>query len=145
MTEGGNGTVSPESAEVALNDSFALTITPYIGYAVDTIKLDNISYVNNNQTVLPDNSTWEKFVIKDVTEDHKITVSFSISTGTDGIPDKYKYEVSAVAEEGGSASPETQLVAHGNDAIIDIDADANMAVDTITANGITYVNDGDAE
>lgn len=145
MTEGGNGTVSPESAEVALNDSFTLTITPYIGYAVDTIKLDNISYVNNNQTVLPDNSTWEKFVIKDVTENHEITVSFSVSTGTDRIPDKYKYEVSAVAEEGGSVLPETQLVAHGNDAIIDIDADANMAVDTITANGITYVNDGDAE
>lgn len=51
-------------------------------------------------------------------------------------------QVTATAGPGGSVSPEKQNVIQGEDAVIDITPDEQMAVDTITANDETYVNDG---
>ena len=127
---------------MALHESFTLTIIPDVGYAVDTIRVDSAEYINNNQTILPDGSSWTTFILLDVSAEHTIIVSFAADTDGSGIPDKYKYTVTAIAEEGGTASPESQLVVHGGDASIDITPDMLMAVDTITANGVTYVNDG---
>ena len=92
---------------MALHESFTLTITPDVGYAVDTIRVDSTEYINNNQTILPDGSSWTTFMLLDVSAEHTIIVSFAADTDGSGIPDKYEtITVTAVAGDGGSVSPE---------------------------------------
>lgn len=130
--------------EVALNDSVTFTVIPDNGYAVDTIVLDGVTYINNGTSEPPRDSSWSTIYIASVTKDTSISVSFAICTDDTGIPDKYKHTVSATAGPGGQVSPESQLVVTGEDAIIDIVPDDGMAVDTITANNVEYINDGNS-
>ena len=141
-TAGSHGSVSPESAEVALNDSITLTVTPDNGYAVDTINIDGQAFVNNGKSDPPSGSTWLSIVIADVTANHTITVTFAACTDDTGVPDKFKHTVTATAGPGGAVVPESQLVVDGRTAEIEIIPDEGMAVDTITAGETVYVNDG---
>lgn len=59
-----------------------------------------------------------------------------------GVPDKYKYVVSAVAQSGGSVAPESQFVLPDGTAEITATPDPGMAVDSIILPDVTYVNDG---
>lgn len=91
---------------------------------------------------LPEGSTWEQFVVSNVTADVEVSVTFAADTNGNDVPDKYEnFSVTAVAGEGGSAVPATQTVAFGNDATITITPAQGMAVDTITIGDTTYIND----
>ena len=136
--------VSPVSEDVALGDTFTLNITPDNGYAVSTISIDGSQYTNNGVSEPPANSTWLTVVLTDVNEPHTIIVTFDTTSDSSGIADKYKLTVNASSGTGGQVSPKTQKVVSGSDAAIDITPDAGMAVDTITANDVEYVNDGKA-
>lgn len=81
-------------------------------------------------------------VLKNISATHHIEVTFSSTSDDSGIPDKYKHIVSATSGEGGSVDPKSQKVVDGGSAVIDITPDANMAVDEISTNSETYVNDG---
>ena len=139
---GNGGLVSPVSEDVGLGQSFTLSITPDSGYAVSTISIDGNLYINNGVSEPPANSTWLTVVLTDVNEPHTIIVTFDTTSDSSGIADKYKLTVNASAGTGGQVSPKTQKVVSGSDAAIDITPDAGMAVDTITANDVEYVNDG---
>lgn len=128
---------------MALNDPFTFTVTPNSGYAVDTITINGTQYVNNGSSEPPYASSWVTVTVDSVTENLSISVSFATCTDDTGIPDKYKYTVTANAGSGGKVSPESQLVVDGSDATIDINPDDGMAVDAITVNDVdTYINDG---
>ena len=139
---GNGGLVSPVSEDVDLGGTFTLNITPDSGYAVSTISIDGNQYINNGVSEPPANSTWLTVVLTDVNEPHTIVVTFDITSDGSGIADKYKLTVNASAGTGGQVSPKIQKVVSGSDAAIDITPDAGMAVDTITANDVKYVNDG---
>ena len=141
---GNGGLVSPVSEDVGLGQSFTLSITPDSVYAVSTISIDGNLYINNGVSEPPANSTWLTVVLTDVNEPHTIIVTFDTTSDSSGIADKYKLTVNASAGTGGQVSPKTQKVVSGSDAAIDITPDAGMAVDTITANDVEYVNDGKA-
>lgn len=136
------GSVQPESVDVALGSSVTFTITPDSGYAVDTLTINGSTYINNGTTDAPEGSTWTSVTISDVDSSTTFSVTFAECTDESGVPDKYKHTVTASAGEGGSVSPESQLVVDGSDATIDIIPDEGMAVDTIDVNGTQYVNDG---
>lgn len=136
------GQVSPASANVALGDSFELTILPDESYAVDTIRVNEVAYVNDGRTVLPEGCTWDYFVVPDIQSNTTITVSFAATSGSTSVPDKYKLIVNAISNGNGSVSPSRQLVVYGSDAIINITPDVGFAVDTITDGTNTYVNNG---
>lgn len=127
---------------MALNSPVTFTITPDEGYAVDTITIDGTAYVNNGISEPPYNSGWVTVTIDDVSENMTVSVTFDVCSDDSGIPDKYKHTVTAMAETGGSVSPKSQLVVDGEDATIDIQPDDGMAVDTISVNGESYINDG---
>lgn len=119
-----------------------MNITPNSGYAVSTISIDGNQYINNGTSQPPENSTWLTVVLTDINGPHTIIVTFDTSSDGSGVADKYKLAVNATAGPGGKVSPETQKVVSGQDASVDITPDVGMAVDTITANDIEYVNDG---
>lgn len=55
---------------------------------------------------LPEGSTWSKFVLKNVTEDQTVTVTFAPDANDDGIPDKYQIvTVSATTDGTGEVTP----------------------------------------
>ena len=143
MSTGVGGTALPVSADIAQGQSFTCQINPSNGYAVDTITIGSSSSVNNGTSEPPEHSCFRTITITNVQSDVNISITFDYCTDDTGVPDKYKLQVNATAGPGGSVSPENQNVIHGEDAIINIVPDENMAVDTITANDETYVNDGE--
>lgn len=140
--DGGNGQVSPESFEVALDSSVTFTITPDTGYAVDTISYLGTTYTNNGVSTPPENSSWVEVTIDKVSKAFELVVTFDVCESNDGVPDKYKKTVTAKSGRGGKVSPKNQKVVKGKDATVNIEPDDNMAVDTITDGDTTYVNDG---
>ena len=90
---------------------------------------------------LPEGSTWDKFIVDNVTSDVEVQVTFAPDTNDNDIPDKYEnFKVSVETSEGGSADPESQVVAFGQSATINITPETGYVVDTITVGDITYVN-----
>ena len=141
MSTGVGGTALPVSADIAQGESFTCQINPSNGYAVDTITINSSSYVNNGTSEPPEDSSFRTIVLNDVQSDVHISITFAYCTDDTGVPDKYKLKVTATAGPGGKVSPEKQNVVSGEDAVIDIIPDENMAVDTITTNDEEYVND----
>lgn len=131
--------------EVALNDPVTFNLNPDSGYAVDTIIINGSSYINNGVSEPPEDSSWVTLYIPEVTEGLSISVSFSACSDDSGVPDKYKHTVTATAGPGGSVSPETQKVVDGEDAVVEIDPEDGMAVDTISTGEDEYVNDGKSD
>lgn len=127
---------------MALNEDYSLSILPDSNFAVDTITIDGTAYVNDGRGLPPENSSWTTVNILDVTSNHTITVSFSATSDTTGVPDKYKLRIQAISSGNGSVSPSEQLVVYGSDAIININPDEGYAVDTIDDGTNIYVNDG---
>ena len=90
---------------------------------------------------LPEGSTWEQFILENITSDQTITITFAEDANGSGVPDKYEtFTVTATAGEGGSVSPEKKIVAFGSDATFEISPDSGFAVDTIVVGDTTYVN-----
>lgn len=127
---------------MALNEDYSLSILPDSNFAVDTITIDGTAYVNDGRGLPPENSSWTTVNILDVTSNHTIAVSFSATSDTTGVPDKYKLRIRAISSGNGSVSPSEQLVVYGSDAIINISPDEGYAVDTIDDGTNIYVNDG---
>ena len=49
---------------------------------------------------LPDGSTWNRFVIENVTENQEIRVTFAPDENNDGVPDKYQTVVVSADTDG---------------------------------------------
>ena len=65
---------------------------------------------------LPAGSTWNRFVIENVTENQEIRVTFAPDANSDGIPDKYQtVVVTASANGSGTVDPSKKEIALGED------------------------------
>ena len=85
---GPNGTVKPSGeTEVKKGGSLTISITPNQGYAVDTITVDSVDYVNNGDGML---EVWDKFTFASVKANHDLYVTFARDRNGNGIPDKYE-------------------------------------------------------
>ena len=90
---------------------------------------------------LPGGSTWEQFILENVTSNQTVTITFAADTDGSGIPDKYEtITVTAVAGDGGSVSPEKKIITRGEDVTLSITPNSGFAVDTIVTEDTTYVN-----
>ena len=87
-TAGSNGTVDPSGeTPVKKGNNLTISITPNQSYAVDTIRVDGIRYVNNGHGML---GVWDKFTFASVNADHDLYVTFAEDQNGNGIPDKYE-------------------------------------------------------
>ena len=65
---------------------------------------------------LPGGSTWNRFVIENVTENQEIRVTFAPDANSDGIPDKYQtVVVTALADGSGTIDPSKKEITLGED------------------------------
>lgn len=148
ITEGASGGyVQPESVDVALGSSYTFTIVVNPGWAIDTITLDSVSYINNGVNDPPPSSTWTSILVQNIDNNTSLSISFAISISNDDVPDKYKNLVTASAGDGGSVHPDRQYVYDGESAVINITSDKDMAVDTISVESQSgsieqYINNG---
>lgn len=99
--------------------------------------------MNNGQSNPPSDSTWTKLNFQSAQNGMSIEVSFSESSDDTGVPDKYKFTVAVTLGDGGIAEPMSQLVVYGKSATINITANQDMAVDTISDGDNEYINNGD--
>lgn len=83
----------------------------------------------SNTNKLPEGSTWNKFIIENVTENKEIKVTFAADINSDGIPDKYqRVTVSAAADGEGSVDPLKNEIALGEDCSFTVTPGAGMAL-----------------
>ena len=87
-TSGPNGTVKPYGVtKVNEGDNLTISIYPNWCYAVDTITVDGVRYVNNGHGML---GVWDKFTFASVNANHDLYVTFARDRNGNGIPDKYE-------------------------------------------------------
>ena len=144
---GPNGTVEPSGeSKVKKGGSLTISITPNQGYAVDTITVDSVDYVNNGDGML---EVWDKFTFASVDANHTLYVSFAEDQNGNGIPDKYEeedpnppqpgkdeYIIYAYAGRHGDIEPSgTVTVQAGENEIFYFDPDNGYEVDYLVVDG----------
>ena len=91
---------------------------------------------------LPDGSTWNSFVLQNVTEDQTVTVTFAPDLNDDGIPDKYQTVTVLTSTDGdGTVSPQKNEVALGGNAVFTVTPGAGQALYQIkNGESVLYTN-----
>ena len=78
---------------------------------------------------LPGGSTWNRFVIENVTENQEIRVTFAPDENNDGVPDKYQtVVVSADTDGSGTVDPSKKEIALGEDIAFTVTPGAGQAL-----------------
>lgn len=136
-----NGT--QDSVRVKVGQDCAIQFAANSGYAIDTVTIDDQSFVNNGQNDPPNGTSWDGITLKGVQKDHVISVTGAATTDSTGVADKYKFTVTPVivGSTGGEVTLDPQLVVYGHDATATITPDAGMSVESIETKSETYVND----
>ena len=122
-TSGSGGSITP-SGSVIVNhgDSQTFTFTPNIGYRISNVRVNNVS-----------TGTPGQYTFSNITDDHSITVSFSLITNT----------ITATAGTGGTISPGGNISAEwGSDQTFTISSNtgyyiSDVRVDNVSAGAIT--------
>lgn len=140
----GAGTVDPLKNEITLGEDATFTVTPGEGMALYQVKSgDNVLYTNTSE-----NPFTGTYVVSDVMEDTLLTFVFSADTDGDGIPDASEtwYKVTMAGDDNVSVTsngqPNEVNVKIGNSATVEFAPSAGYAVDTVTIDGESYINDG---
>lgn len=130
-----------DSVRVKIGTDCPIQFSAISGFAIDTVTVDEQSYINNGQTEAPNGTSWDGITLTNVQKNMTVSVTGAATTDDTGVADKYKYQITVtVAGEGGQAEAHPQLVVYGHDAEVDISPDANQAVDSIQTSVDTYVN-----
>ena len=132
-----------DSVRVKVGQDCAIQFAANSGYAIDTVTIDDQSFVNNGQNDPPNGTSWDGITLKGVQKDHVISVTGAATTDSTGVADKYKFTVTPiiVGSTGGEVTLDPQLVVYGHDATATITPDAGMSVESIETKSETYVND----
>lgn len=119
----GDGSVDPQALTVAHGNSGLLTVTPALGYVIDTVAGDSceVAAGENGYTVGP------------VTSDCLVEASFTLQ----------QFTVTASATGDGTVSPTVSTVDYGNSAVLTVTPSANQQVASATGcdgslEGTTY-------
>lgn len=131
-----------DSVRVKIGQDCPIQFSALSGYAVDTVTIDDQSFVNNGQNDAPNGTSWDGITLKNIQKDHTVSVTGAATTDDSGVADKYKLKVTpVVVGEGGQATADPVLVVYGHDVIVDITPDEDMSVEQIETTSETYVND----
>jgi hypothetical protein len=107
---GQGGSISPITQEVIHGKTASFTLTPNADYAIDSVTGCDGSL---------DGNTYSTGI---VTQDCAVSASFNLKS----------YVVAASAGQGGSISPEKQMVIHGETATLTLVPDTGYAIDSVT-------------
>lgn len=91
---------------------------------------------------LPEGSTWDKFIVSNVTSDQTVTVTFAADTNDDGIPDKYQtVTVTASSDGSGTVDPLKKEVALGEDVTFTVTPGEGQALYQVkVGDAVKYTN-----
>lgn len=129
-----------DAVRVKIGQDCPIQFSAISGYAIDTVTVGDISYINNGQTQAPNGTDWTGITISNVQGNMTVSVTGAATTDDTGVADRYKFKVTTVVESGGTAVAVPQLVVYGHDVDINITADEGQAVDCIQHGDETYVN-----
>ncbi len=144
-TTDGSGSVDPLKKEISLGEDLTFTVTPGEGHALYQVKVGDVVQYTNNDAEQPFSGT---YTINDVTEDTVVTFVFSIDTDGDGIPDVCEtwFTITLNHDDNTSVTSNGQAeavkVKIGNSATVDFSANPGFAIDTVTIDSNSYVNNG---
>ena len=117
---GTGGSIAPASSSVSHGATTDLTVTPDAGYTIASVEGCDGTLAGNTYTTGP------------VTADCTVTASFSLNS----------YTVSTSAGTGGSISPTSVTVNHGDTTNFTVVVDSGYVVDNISGCGITLLGNG---
>lgn len=91
---------------------------------------------------LPEGSTWDKFIVSNVTSDQTVTVTFAPDANDDGIPDKYQtVTVTASSDGSGTVDPLKKEVALGEDVTFTVTPGEGQALYQVkVGDAVKYTN-----
>ena len=91
---------------------------------------------------LPEGSTWDKFILSNVTSDQTVTVTFAPDTNDDGIPDKYQtVTVTASSDGSGTVDPSKKEGALGEDVTFTVTPGEGQALYQVkVGDAVKYTN-----
>ena len=130
------------TVKVKIGQDCPIQFSALSGYAIDTVTIDDQSFINNGQTIPPNGTDWTSITLKNVQQDHTLSVTGAATTDDTGVADKYKLQVTpvVVGDDGGEVAVDPVLVVYGHNVVATITPDANMSVDSIESGAETYVN-----
>ena len=130
-----------DSVRVKIGQDCTIQFSALSGYAIDTVTIDDQSFVNNGQNDAPNGTSWDSITLKNIQKNHVVSVTGAATTDDSGVADKYKLKVTPViVGEGGTATADPVLVVYGHDVAVNITPDENMSVDSIESGEETYYN-----
>lgn len=131
-----------DTVKVKIGQDCPIQFSALSGYAIDTVTIDDQSFINNGQTIPPNGTDWTSITLKNVQQDHTLSVTGATTTDDTGVADKYKLKVTpvVVGDDGGQVAVDPVLVVYGHNVVATITPDANMSVDSIESGAETYVN-----
>ena len=131
-----------DTVRVKIGQDCPIQFSALSGYAIDTVTIDDQSFVNNGQNDSPNGTSWDSITLKNIQKDHVVSVTGASSTDDSGVADKYKLKVTPVivGDDGGEVTVDPVLVVYGHDVVATITPDDSMSVDSIESGAETYVN-----
>lgn len=131
-----------DTVRVKIGQDCPIQFSALSGYAIDTVTIDDQSFINNGQTIPPNGTDWTSITLKNVQKDHTLSVTGATTTDDTGVADKYKLQVTpvVVGDDGGEVTVDPVLVVYGHDVVATITPDTNMSVDSIESGAETYIN-----
>lgn len=116
---GAEGSISPATAQVLLGESQAFAITPTTGYHVADVVVDGVS-----------RGPFTSYTFNNVSANHTIAATFAINT----------YTITTAidsADYGGTFSPSSASVIHGNSQSFTITPDTNFSITDVKVDGVS--------
>lgn len=131
-----------DTVRVKIGQDCPIQFSALSGYAIDTVTIDDQSFVNNGQNDAPNGTSWDSITLKNIQKDHVVSVTGASTTDDSGVADKYKLKVTPVivGDDGGEVTVDPVLVVYGHDVVATITPDESMSVDSIESGAETYIN-----
>ncbi|MCI7814059.1 MAG: InlB B-repeat-containing protein [Robinsoniella sp.] len=132
---GANGTISPLGEQsVTSGDLIRFDIQPNSGYHIDSVKVDGVELTGDELAKV---RTEKTYTFENVTEDHKLEVTFA----ADSQPVR-TYTIKSSAGSHGSISPSgTITVEEGATAVYTITSESDYHISDVIVDGIRIIGD----
>lgn len=114
VTQGANGTISPETTSVVKGDEQTFIITPDVGYKISNVIVDGI-----DQGIIP------SYTFTNVTTNHSITANY----------EQILYTITVTQGENGTITPDTVFIPYGGSQTFTIAPSAGYKISSLIVDG----------